>query len=371
MRSKIKAIVFTLGITVCFSASLFAMDMSADKIINDFRLKESEKRSNDMKGWRVVKKVVIWGNESAAADYQREFPKIEFFASRDEDDVIEALETADVFIGTCKPQLFSASMNIRWIQSLAVGVEKCVNSAAIQNSEIVLTNTQRLSSPAIAEHAIAMMFSLVRRLDQYGASQSESEWDRSIAPGREKIWEINGKTMLVVGLGGIGSETAKRANALGMKVIATRNSRRTGPDYVDYVGLSDELLTLTKQADVIVNTVPLTSKTTGMFDKTFFKAMKKTAYFINVARGRSVVTDDLVDALEDDELAGAGLDVTDPEPLPDDHDLWEQPRVIITPHVAYRSEKVRQRVKVIAMENLRRYINGEKLLSVVNIQRGY
>ncbi len=169
----------------------------------------------------------------------------------------------------------------------------------------------------------------------------------------------------------IGSETAKRGHGLDMKVIATRNSRREGPDYVSYVGLADELLTLTAQADVIINTVPLTTKTTGMFNRRFFKAMKTTAYFINVARGKSVVTDDLIAALDAGELAGAGLDVTDPEPLPPDHPLWDQPRVIITPHVAHRSESLRERIWQVAKENLRRYIAGEKLLSQVNVERGY
>jgi len=177
--------------------------------------------------------------------------------------------------------------------------------------------------------------------------------------------------MLVVGLGGIGTETAKRAHGLGMKVIATRNSSRKGPEYVDYVGLSGELLALAKQADIVVNTVPLTEKTTGLFDATFFDAMKESAYFINIARGKSVVTEELLQALQSGELAGAGLDVVDPEPLPKEHPLWTQARVIITPHVAYRSEQLRERNILLAIENLKRFIAGKPIYSVVNTKRGY
>jgi phosphoglycerate dehydrogenase-like enzyme len=156
-----------------------------------------------------------------------------------------------------------------------------------------------------------------------------------------------------------------------MRVIATRNSRREGPEFVEYVGLADELMKLVPQADVVVNVTPLTPATTGLFDAAFFKAMKPTAYFINIGRGRSVVTADLVAALEQGELAGAGLDVTDPEPLPAGHALWSMPRVIITPHVSARSEKSLDRLWILVKENLRRYVAGEPMLSEVDLERGY
>jgi len=174
-----------------------------------------------------------------------------------------------------------------------------------------------------------------------------------------------------VGLGGIGTEVARRAHALGMRVVATRRSSRSGPDFVDYVGLSDELGDLVAEADVVVTALPLTPETTRMFDAEFFAAMKPTAYFINVGRGKSVVTDDLMAALESGELAGAGLDVTDPEPLPTDHPLWRLPNVIITPHVAASSVQAVERLQAVVRENLRRYVAGEPMLSVVDVGRGY
>jgi phosphoglycerate dehydrogenase-like enzyme len=177
--------------------------------------------------------------------------------------------------------------------------------------------------------------------------------------------------MLVVGLGGIGTQVAKRAHGLGMRVIATRNSRREGPDYVEYVGLADELLELTRRAGVVVNAAPLTDSTRGLFDAKFFEAMQPTAIFISVGRGQSTVTADLIKALETGQIAGAALDVTDPEPLPAGHPLWTAPNLIITPHVAGRSREALGRVQALVAENLRRYAAGEPLLSVVNIERGY
>ena len=177
--------------------------------------------------------------------------------------------------------------------------------------------------------------------------------------------------MLVVGLGGIGTEIAKRGHGLGMKVIATRNSRREGPDYVSYVGLANELNTLAKQADVVINALPLTPETRGIFNKDFFDAMPSHAYFISIGRGQSTVTEDLIAALKNGVIAGAGLDVTDPEPLPPEHPLWTIPRVIITPHIAWRSEKYVARRWVVMRENLRRYVNGEALLSEVDLEKGY
>jgi phosphoglycerate dehydrogenase-like enzyme len=197
----------------------------------------------------------------------------------------------------------------------------------------------------------------------------EGDWNRSV--GDEiGMMSVDGKTALIVGLVGICRAAAKRAAALSMRVIATRNSSRSGPDYVEYVGLSDELLELAARADVVINALPLTAETTGLFDEAFFDAVKPGVFFVNVARGASVVTDDLVAALGDGRVAGAGLDVTDPEPLPVDHPLWRMPNVIITPHIAWYGNN-RERQTTLARENIRRFIAGDALLNVVDPNRGY
>jgi phosphoglycerate dehydrogenase-like enzyme len=174
-----------------------------------------------------------------------------------------------------------------------------------------------------------------------------------------------------VGLGGIGVEVARRAHAFGMRVVATRASGREGPAFVSYVGLPDELLKLAAEADFVVNTTPLTPATTGLFDAKFFAAVKPGAFFVNVGRGRSVVQPDLIAALKSGRLAGAGLDVTDPEPLPADDPLWKLPNVIITPHVSADSDLGDEVRFAIGVENLRRYVAGERMLSVVDVAKGY
>ena len=177
--------------------------------------------------------------------------------------------------------------------------------------------------------------------------------------------------MFVVGLGGIGTEIARRGHGLGMRVIATRRSSRTGPEFVEYVGLSHELLDLAKQANVVVNALPLTKETRGIFDRDFFEVLPEGALFVNIGRGESVNTNDLITALESGQLAGAGLDVTEPEPLPDGHKLWTMPNVILTPHVANSSDLLDWRADLVAWENLRRYVRGDRMLNIVDLEAGY
>jgi phosphoglycerate dehydrogenase-like enzyme len=274
-------------------------------------------------------------------------------------------------MGFCEEEVLAQGPELHWIQVYSAGVENCVASPGIRQGHKLLTNGQRIGSPALAEHAIALMMALVRGLDVYHANQLKGSWRRDTGMERGEFMELEGRTMLVVGLGGIGTQTAKRGHGLGMRVIATRGSRREGPDYVDYVGLADETLELARQADVVINTTPLTDETRGMFNAAFFKAMKPSAYFVSVGRGGSTVTDDLIAALNNGDIAGAGLDVTDPEPLPDGHPLWATPRVLISPHTAGRSDKGRERLFLLVAENLRRYVAGEPMLSVVDIERGY
>ena len=214
------------------------------------------------------------------------------------------------------------------------------------------------------------MLALSRHLDIYMNEQQRGHWsgDTDDVP---PMTDLEGRTLLVVGLGGIGTEVAQRAHAFGMRVIATRASGRMGPDYVGYVGLPDELLSLARQADFVVNCAPLTPQTTGVFNKGFFANMKPTAYFLSVGRGRSTVSADLIAALAAHRIAGAGLDVTDPEPLPADSPLWHMPNVVITPHVAANSPIVGDIKWALLRESLRRYVGGEPMLSVVDAERGY
>jgi phosphoglycerate dehydrogenase-like enzyme len=335
-------------------------------------LRESETAVRDMPGWSKPRKVVIsLEDEGRLASLQALAPGVDIVMVHSAAQAASEAVDAQVVIGYCGEEVLSGAPELHWIQVYSAGVDRCVSNPSLHKGEKLLTNGQRIASPALAEHAIAMMMALARGLDLYHSNQMQGKWVREIGMEREDFLELDGRTALVVGLGGIGTETAKRAHGLGMRVVATRGSRREGPPFVEYVGLADETIQLAAEADVVINTTPLTPQTRGMFNAEFFKAMKPTAYFISVGRGASTVTADLVEALENGELRGAGLDVTDPEPLPEGHPLWSMPRVIISPHTAGRSDRGRERLFLLVQENLRRYVAGERMLSVVDIERGY
>lgn len=349
-------------------ASAEAADTPAS-VIEHYGLEQAATPVSERSGWRKPKRILLGGPAASGADALKPVaPDVEFIVAK-QGEIARQAANVDAVIGFCTPELFAAGKSIRWIQVTSAGVESCVSIPAVRERDILITNMQRIGGPIIAEHTMGMVLAFTRGIDLYVAAQPRAEWRRATPPGRMAV--VDGKTMLVVGLGGIGSEVAKRAHALGMKVTATRASGRTGPGFVSYVGLPDELHKLASEADFVVNTAPLTPQTTGIFDAAFFAKMKPSAYFINVARGRSVVTSALVDALNNRKIAGAGLDVTDPEPLPADHPLWKAPNVIITPHVANDSDLGFEAQLKVVQENLRRYLAGERMLSVVDNSKGY
>ncbi len=238
----------------------------------------------------------------------------------------------------------------------------------VRANRIALTNSRGVHGPVIAEHAMAMLLALTRNLAFYREGQRGGRWLGD--PPRPSL-ALRGRTMFVVGLGGIGSEIAARAHAFGMRVIATRRTDAPSPPHIARVGKPADLHAFLAEADVVVICVPLTRETERLFDDRAFAAMKKGAFLLNVARGRIVDTDALRRALRSGKLAGAGLDVTDPEPLPPDHPLWKDPNVLITPHVSSDAELTRERRTALFRENLRRFGAGKPLLNVVDKKAGY
>jgi phosphoglycerate dehydrogenase-like enzyme len=279
------------------------------------------------------------------------------------------IAAADAAIGVCSAEVLAQARQLQWIQWPAAGVDRCVQQPAIHERHLLLTNLQRTMGPSMAEHVLGMMLALSRHFDYFMRQQQQAQWaNESTVP---QLVDLEGKTVLVVGLGGIGTEVARRAHALGMRVTATRATGRSGPDFVSYVGLPEELPKLAREADFIVNCAPLTAQTTGIFNREFFETLKPGTYFISVGRGKSTVTADLIAALSSGRLAGAGLDVVDPEPLPANSPLWHLPNVIITPHVSADTQVSAEQRNFVLVENLRRYNAGEPMISVVDIERGY
>lgn len=339
------------------------------EIVEDAGLEEGAVATRDRPGWRTPRKIVVSDEYDIIERLRTAFPGLEVVGAGSAQAAADAIRDADAVMGFCNAEIAERADRLLWIQIFSAGAENCLAVKDVANGDILLTNMQKMSSPVIGEHAVAMMMSLARGLTPYAKIMPKGEWSYEIAENGSMTY-LQGRTVLVAGLGGIGTAVARRAHGLGMRVVATRNSSRDGPDFVDYVGLSDELLELAADADVVVNALPLTPKTTSLFDKDFFDAVKPGALFINVARGGSVVTDELVAALEDGRIAGAGLDVTEPEPLPQGHALWQMHNVIITPHVAAHGND-RGNYPVVLEENVRRFIAGEPLLNVVDPARGY
>jgi phosphoglycerate dehydrogenase-like enzyme len=273
---------------------------------------------------------------------------------------------AQAIYGGFSRQDLAAAKELRWIQYAAAGVEGILWPELVE-SPVVLTNMQRIYSPAISETVIALMLALTRHLPQYALQTREHQWKQV-----EGLVEISGMTMGIVGMGGIGSETANRAHyGFHMKVLAVDPKPLPKPAFVAELHSLDWLSHMVPQVDVLVSAAPHTPVSQGMFDKALFRAMKPTAYFINVSRGKLVDTPALVRALQEGWIAGAGLDVAYKEPLPPDDPLWTAPNLILTCHTSGWSPKTIDRQMELFSENVRRYLAGLPLLNVVDKSRGY
>ncbi|MEZ4587763.1 MAG: D-2-hydroxyacid dehydrogenase [Gemmatimonadales bacterium] len=342
-------------------------------------LTESGERLDAAQGWKAPTKVAVWDFwPGRTAELAQVAPGVEVVVANSASALAAAAVDADAVMGPLSPEVWQEATRLRWVQLPYAGVERPLAIPGVRESDVMLSNAQRIYAEGLAEHAMAMVLGLARRLPTALALQREHRWDSEPLIGAGPsgqggpFVELNGRTLLVAGLGGIGTEIARLAHGMGMRVVATRGSSRAGPDFVEYVGLADELPKLAAEADVIVNVVPLTKATERIFDGAFFDQAKRGALFVNVGRGRSVDTDALVAALRDGRIGGAALDVTDPEPLPAASPLWSMPNVIITPHVAGgESDGDLKRLWVLFEENLRRFATGGRLLSVVDKARGY
>ncbi len=352
---------------------------TASELVKSLHLVAAPTAVNQRADWRVPHKVMLleFGKQDWAprqARFAALMPHTTVVVAHNMTEALAQAPDTDALVGfnpeICAPQLLAAARDLRWIESLAAGVENCLAVPGLRERGLLLTNMRAVDAAVIAEHAIALMLALAHGLDVFAEDTANGQWN--VAHGATTpMQSLDGKTLLVVGLGGIGSEVARRGHALGMTVVATRDGDTRGPPFVSHVGTPAELSALAPRADVVVSCVPLTPVTQGMFDAKFFALLKPTALFINIARGRSMVMADLTQALMDKRLAGAGLDVADPEPLPPDNPLWRAPHVLITPHISSRSDLPGEGRWIVAGENLRRYALGGHMLNVVDQARGY
>lgn len=284
--------------------------------------------------------------------------------------VMQEIVDADAFIGTIKPEYVRAGKKLQWTQIMSAGVETVLHKSGsddLKNSNIILTNNQIVQGPEIADHAMALLLTLTRGINTFIAHRATETWQPRPYPGIE----LRGRNGVVIGCGGIGSQIALRAWAFGMNIVCVDPEDIPYSPFITKVVKPDQLNEVIPQADVVFISAPHTEKSHKMMGPKQFDLMKKDSYFIAVSRGGIYDLPSLIKALDSKKLAGAGVDVTDPEPLPPGNPLWKFNNALITPHIAGRSDKDRARMVGTIQENIRRFVNGEPLLNVVDKQKGY
>jgi phosphoglycerate dehydrogenase-like enzyme len=274
---------------------------------------------------------------------------------------------AEAILGIVDRETMLAAKRLKWVQTWHAGVETLPQE--LMEHPCVLTNMQRVFAPVISETAIALLLSLTRGLAQTSIPAfKERRWVRSEVP----LEDLYGKTLGIVGLGGIGTETARRVHyGFSMKVLALDPKPLPKPEFVAELREPDWLMEMVPQVDILMSAAPLTKVTRRMFNEPVFRKMRPTAYFINVSRGGLVDQAALAKALNGAWIRGAGLDVTTPEPLPADDPLWSCPNLVITPHNSGYAPVRQVRLIALVAENVRRYTLGLPLLNVVDKARGY
>jgi phosphoglycerate dehydrogenase-like enzyme len=279
---------------------------------------------------------------------------------RTADELVAHLPAADVLVvsGLWRNELAGLASRLKLIQSISAGTDQ-YDKALLRQRGIRLASAAGVNAQAVAEHAMALMLALCRRLPEARDHQHARRWRGMISEIGAREDQLTGKTLLIVGLGRIGGRLARVARAFDMRVIATKRDPTTGTDGADAVYGHDRLHDVLREADVVVLTCPLTPETENLIDAAALAAMKPAAHLINVARGRVIDEPALIEALQQGRIAAAGLDVTREEPLPAASPLWAMPQVLITPHSAGETQRYEDAVIDILLDNLGRLWRGE------------
>jgi phosphoglycerate dehydrogenase-like enzyme len=305
-----------------------------------------------------------WGARLAAA-----FPELKVIIAENHTHVAQVIGHADAAFGTIPPDLLREAKRLRWLQAPQAAPPAGYYYPELIAHPVAITNFREIYNDHIATHVMAFVLAFARGLQSYIPQQLKREWKKP--PQNTGVVHLPEATALIVGVGGIGSEIGRLAAAFGMRVIGVDERRRDKPPGVAELHRGDELDALLPQADFVILTVPHTPETEGFMNRTRFQEMKKTAFFINIGRGLTTRLDDLTAALEAGEIAGAGLDVYEQEPLPADHPLWTMPGVLLTPHTAGYGPYLDERRYNIILDNCRRFLAGQPLRNLVDKARWF
>ncbi len=319
---------------------------------------------------QTKKVVVVRTAPRLVAEWQAATDKVKLVPVADEATLEREIVDADGVIGEVPPRILELGKKLQWMQIMSAGVERVLHlsgSNYLRDSKIVLTNNQIVQGPEIADHAMAMLLALSRNLPLYFQDRKDQNWRREQFRGVE----LNTKKALVIGCGGIGQQIAVRAWAHGMKVTCVDPEDIPFSPFIVKTVKPDLLDAELPDTDAVFISAPHTPKSHKMMGARQFELMKRNSYFIAVSRGGIYDLPGLVKALDERKLAGAGVDVTDPEPLPAGHALWKFDNAIITPHIAGRSDLDAGRMQGMVQENIRRFGEGMPLRNVVDKEKGY
>ena len=294
-------------------------------------------------------------------------PEANYVYAKPSDVTAEQIEKAEIILGSLAPEKVEGLENLKWMQLWSAGSDAFHRNGKFPKAAI-LTNGSGGYGLTIAEHTLGVLLMLMRKFDRAYKNQLDCNWAK-VGP----ITSIYGSRILIVGLGDLGGEFGKRAKALGAHVTGVRRSERAKPDFADEVYTAEKLDELLPLADVVVLSVPDTGETQKLMSAERIAKLKKGSILINVGRGTAVDTDAIIKALENGDIYGAALDVTDPEPLPSDHKLWKAPNVFITPHISGGHElpETYRRLCEIAIANYDAFTNDKPMKNIVDFKKGY
>ena len=335
----------------------------------------------------ALMKLVIYPevSEERLAEIQEVAGDLSVVNVSDEATAVLEIVDAEAFFGKITPTILAAAKQLQWVQCPTASLEHYIFPELVEHP-CTLTNMRGLYGDVIADHVFGFILCFARNLHKYVRQQMATRWAPIGGPNPSQVFitgpgtvsdadrahvHLSDCTLGIVGLGSIGSEVARRGLAFGMRVLAVDAIQEKAPEGVEALWRPDRLNDLLAEGDFIVIAAPHTPETEGLFRREQFQCMKNTAFLINIGRGAIVRLNDLCDALNAGEIAGAGLDVAEIEPLPNDHPLWKMENVIITPHVAANSIHIAERHLAVLLENVRRFVGGEPLQNVVNKQRWF
>jgi len=299
-----------------------------------------------------------------AARLSAALPELSVVVAESVDEAARTIADADAAFGTIPDGLLARARRLRWLQAPQAAPPAGYYTDALIAHPVVVTNFREIYNDHIGAHIMAFVLAFARGFHHYLPRQLRREWRRE--PIDTGVVALDEATALIVGVGGIGAEAARLCAAFGMHVMGVDPRRREAPPGLAKLDGPDALDSLLPLADFVILTVPHTPATQGFMGRARFRLMKRTAFFVNIGRGLTTRLDDLVDALRAGEIAGAGLDVFEQEPLPADHPLWTMPGVLITPHTAGFGPHLDERRFGVLLDNCRRFLAAEPLRNVVD-----